>query len=242
MLAADETHTGILTAILIVNVNHIRAVEETVTEIEIEIHMVATAGTGVNVAARPLRAADDIHRSTEGDEAIQEALPEVAAPQEAVQGITTLPLPLPRRTAGVMLPVGKVVLLDWPLLLSSMRMYTGSWHPWSTRICRRIKGKGKGKGQININQVMKSFRGDLPLQDQVSVSKFSFSTVKNPDWTPFGSKSNSSYQVTPLNCFVIVRTPTILIVFVSSIFIIVAGRSNESLDAFWLKQNCRHIM
>jgi len=60
------------------------------------------------------------------------------------------------------------------------------------------------------------------------LSQISFSTMKNPDWTPFGSKSNPSFKLTPLNCFVIVRTPsTILIVFVSSIFMIVAGHSKE---------------
>jgi len=165
---AAETRLGILTASLTVTVIRTHAVEA--TETETETLMAATAGIGANVAARLLRAVDATRPSTEGEEAIQEVLPEVAAPQEAVQGITMLRLPLPLlqpRTAQLMLPVGKVVLLDWHVLLSSMRIQApGTWR----QEYRRVKGKGKGNGQIN--QVMKSFRCGLPLQAQVSVSNF----------------------------------------------------------------------
>jgi len=136
-----ETRIGI-TAILTVTVNLTRAVEGLVTTVtKIEILMAATAETGANVVARPLRVVDDTHLSTEGEEVIQEVLPEVAAPQEAVLGITMLrrrpPLP-PLRTVWLILPVGKVVLFDWPLLLSST--YTGSH-----RLTRSDQGQGQGQ-------------------------------------------------------------------------------------------------
>jgi len=123
-ILAAEIHTGILTATPTVTVIRTRAVEA-MTETETEILMAATAETGANVAAHLLRAVDDTHPSTEGEEVIQEVLPEVAAPQEAVSGIMTLQLRLPPpqpRTVRLMPPVGKVVLFDWPLLFSSIRI------------------------------------------------------------------------------------------------------------------------